>query len=334
MKKAVVSLVITLLIGLGMWQWKKLVNSGEVVEIETVNVEITDINNYITMRGKVTEKARYDVFTGISGIVSEVYVSVGDSVTNGQKLMRIVPSEGESDTSNLYNEIITAVSGMLSSFIDGNYNASTAEGVSLVSADEDGSCIILSPCSGTIMSLQCVPQQFVSSKYPCMVISDLKNLAIKAEIEEQYLTQINEDMKCTAIVEALSSRPVKCIIDHIDPHGTSNISITGASNVVTEVMLSVNDENAIFLRPGYTAKINVITESKENVLLVPYEAISQDKDNNQFVYSISNGKLEKIIVETGKELDSKTEIISGLTGNETIVMYPDTIKSGSKVKLK
>ena len=71
MKKAVISVFLTLLLGLGMWYIKSQTSSSGIVEIETVKPEISDLFDYITMRGKVTEKARYDVFSGISGTVVE-----------------------------------------------------------------------------------------------------------------------------------------------------------------------------------------------------------------------------------------------------------------------
>ena len=113
MKKAVISVFLTLLLGLGMWYIKSQTSSSGIVEIETVKPEISDLFDYITMRGKVTEKARYDVFSGISGTVVEIYVTVGEAVINGQELLKIIPIEGEMDNSNLYNEVITAVSGLL-----------------------------------------------------------------------------------------------------------------------------------------------------------------------------------------------------------------------------
>ena len=334
MKKAVISVFLTLLLGLGMWYIKSQTSSSGIVEIETVKPEISDLFDYITMRGKVTEKARYDVFSGISGTAVEIYVTVGETVINGQELLKIIPIEGEMENSNLYNEVITAVSGLLAGFIEGGYDAVTAEAVSLVSASEDGSCVILSPCSGTVMSLNCSKNQFVSSRYPCMVISDLTNLAIKAEVEEEYLSCIDVDMKASAVIEALSSRSVSCIVDEIKPFGISTISLTGTGEIMTNVLLSVNDPNAAFLRPGYTARISVVVGKKENAILIPYETISQDDDNNQFVYAITNGKLEKVIITTGKELDEKTEVICGLDGDEMLVMYPESIKAGSTVKVK
>ena len=334
MKKVIVSILITFVILSGMFYIKKQNTISDKVEVYTTEPEISKLFDYITVRGKVIEKMRYNVYSGISGIVTEVYVSVGDNIINGQKLMKVVPIEGEDSKDNLYNEIIYAVSGMLENIVNGSSANCTAKAVSLINIEEDGGCTVLSPCSGTVMSLNCASNENITGTYPCMIVSDLKQLEIKAELDEQYLPQVSEEMRCLAVVNALSGRTFNCRIRDIDPYGKKSISLSGNSGVTTDIVLSIEDNNIEFLRPGYTARINIIIDEKEEAILIPYEAIGQDENNDQYVYVLSNGKLIKTKILTGKELDSKTEVIEGLTGAETIILNPQSVQHGDIVIIK
>lgn len=334
MKKIVALILVTAIAAMGMVYFKKQSEVSRVVEIQTVKPEISDLYDYITVRGKVSEKIRYNVYSGVSGFVSEVYVSTGDYIENGQELMKIIPIEGEDSKDNLYNEVLSVVTGMLDELINGTSVECTAEAVSFVSTVEDGSCVVLSPCSGTVMSVDCAVNENIISQYPCMVVSDLSQLEIKAEIEEQYLTQITKDMRCTAVVSALSEKLFTCKISEIEPYGTNSLSLSGNAGVMTGVNLSIEDVDLDFLKPGYTAKVNIITSKKEQAVLIPYEAIGQDEDNNLYVYIVSDGKLNKTNIKTGKELDYKTEVTEGLEGDELLVINPEEIKAGDTVIIR
>ena len=333
MKKIVGFICITSILVFGAFYLKKYPLKDDVVEVNTIQCEITDLYDYITLRGKVSEKIRYNIFSEVAGIVREVYVSVGDNIVNGQELMRIVPIDDTVINNFSYDKMSTIVSSIIDSFLNGGTTAEAKEVLSYYVNQEDGSVVILSPCSGTVMSLNCDVNDKVDPEYPCLVISDLTKLEIRAQIEEQHLSRIDKDMKCTAVVNALSNKTVNCSIREINPFGMTALSINGSNEVMTDIILSVDDE-VNFLKPGYTARVNIINHKKENAILIPYEAIGQDAENKQYVLTLSNGKLDKKVIKTGMELDSSTEVLEGLKGNEVLVTNPDRIKAGDTVVIK
>ncbi|MEN9326725.1 MAG: Multidrug resistance protein MdtA, partial [Bacteroidota bacterium] len=96
-----------------------------------------------------------------------------------------------------------------------------------------------------------------------------------------------------------------------------------------------NPEN--LLRPNQVAKLKVIDYTVKNAVVVPSNVIQEDAKGNKFVFlaSNSNGKTataKKVMVTTGKSSDNVTEILSGLSANDVIVIEGiNTISEGMKL---
>lgn len=67
-----------------------------------------------------------------------------------------------------------------------------------------------------------------------------------------------------------------------------------------------------------TASANIITQMKDNILLVPSSAV-QTNNGQSSIRIIKNGQMETINVETGLSSGIETEIISGLSEGDTVV---------------
>jgi multidrug efflux pump subunit AcrA (membrane-fusion protein) len=74
------------------------------------------------------------------------------------------------------------------------------------------------------------------------------------------------------------------------------------------------------LRPGMSADLTIKTASRQNVLLVSTDAI-QTKDGKTFVQVSKNGKSEEREIQIGLQgSQGFTEVISGLTDGEKVVL--------------
>jgi hypothetical protein len=67
--------------------------------------------------------------------------------------------------------------------------------------------------------------------------------------------------------------------------------------------------------------------------VVPYEAISQDENNKEFVFAIQNSRAVKKEVVTGLENDAGIEILQGINSQDIIIKNPSVLgKANSKIK--
>src|SRR5699024_10997301 len=77
------------------------------------------------------------------------------------------------------------------------------------------------------------------------------------------------------------------------------------SVVEIKVDIENNDE---FLKQGFSAKLDILTENKDNVLTVPYEAVFTQKNGEKIIFTVKDGTVKKHKIETGIESDFSLEV--------------------------
>jgi HlyD family secretion protein len=91
------------------------------------------------------------------------------------------------------------------------------------------------------------------------------------------------------------------------------------------------------LRIGMNARLNIITEAKEGVVTVPFEAIGSDADGNTFVFvmvSQPDGTFtaKKVAVTPGMETDFYSEVLdSELKAGDQVITSAEGLEDGMLV---
>ncbi|MDD2907257.1 MAG: efflux RND transporter periplasmic adaptor subunit [Candidatus Gracilibacteria bacterium] len=138
-------------------------------------------------------------------------------------------------------------------------------------------------------------------------------LEITVLLDQIDIVGVKLGMNATITFDAYSTTPVNAIISSID---TTPISTSGV--VSYEVKLVLDDENfKEKILSGFSADVEIITESKQGILLLKTSAISE-KDGKYFVNLIKDGKQVETEIEIGIASDGMTEIISGLNEGDEI----------------
>ena len=113
-----------------------------------------------------------------------------------------------------------------------------------------------------------------------------------------------------------------------------------------QLMRGINPNQSPF-RPGMSARVQIFTERKENVLTVPIGAVMMRKREiatggikpTEVVYVLENGKAKEVMVKSGISDDEFIEITEGLNEGDVIITGPylslvKTIKDGTEVEIK
>jgi membrane fusion protein (multidrug efflux system) len=88
------------------------------------------------------------------------------------------------------------------------------------------------------------------------------------------------------------------------------------------------------IKPGMFATIVFAVDQKTNAVTVPSNALLKD-DSGYYVFAVEESKAHKIPVKTGVEQNAHTEILAGLTGEETIITIGQQfVKDGSAVSIQ
>lgn len=196
---------------------------------------------------------------------------------------------------------------------------------------------ITSPIDGVVISIPVSVGQTVNSKQstPTIIqVADLTKMLIKPEISEGDITKLKVGQEVEFSILSAPERIFKGKIDSIDPANTTltddeyteSISNTEAIYYYANVVVDNDDE---ILRIGMTTTSNIKIAEAKNVILVPTTAIRKKNGKNYVNILTSEKKVIEREVELGINDDLNTEIKSGLSEGDEIVL--NQIKSGEMV---
>lgn len=196
-----------------------------------------------------------------------------------------------------------------------------------------------------------------------MKVSDLSVMNAVVEVDENDITHVSIGDTAEIEVDALTFKKFKGVVIEIGHSAISAAQGTQDQVVNFKVKVRFLDTEGK-LRPGMSCSVDIITETKENVLAVPLQSVTVrdanlnrqpdidnakgpeeeekkvvNKDKPQsvvFVYNNGIAKLNK--VETGISDKGFIEIISGLKENDKIISGPfmavsQLLKDSSLVKI-
>ena len=187
--------------------------------------------------------------------------------------------------------------------------------------DQADKSIIRSPISGTVLSIAAQQGETVAaglSSPTLITVADLSRLEVRAYVDETDIGKIKLGLPCEVRVEAFQNKVFHGNVTKIAAASTTK------DNVVTyETTIAVSNEEGL-LRPDMTADVSIILEQKDNVLMVPSESVHREVSRN-VVYLLHANKpdserVEVRPVKTGFDDGARTEITSGLSSGDTVVV--------------
>jgi macrolide-specific efflux system membrane fusion protein len=161
-----------------------------------------------------------------------------------------------------------------------------------------------------------------SSSSTFLTLADLSTLQVKVGFAEIDAVKVVTGQPATVTLSALTGTQLTGNVVGVDP------TATVVSNVVTySAIISIAGPPAT-LKPGMTAAVTVQVASHPNVLQVPTAAI-QTQGGASFVNVDESGKPVLTPVTTGLQGDSSTEITSGLTAGQQLLVSTGTASTGT-----
>ncbi len=146
------------------------------------------------------------------------------------------------------------------------------------------------------------------------------SLHIKVDVSESDIAKLSVGDEAKITFDAFGDAvPFTGKVTAIDPAQTEISGVVYYKTTVVFDPLSGFD-----VRPGMTANVKMVTDTKEDVLVVPQRAILSENDKKliRVVTNKEKGLFTKVEVSTGIRGDGgKIEVTKGLTGNEEVVTF-------------
>lgn len=178
---------------------------------------------------------------------------------------------------------------------------------------------LTAPADGQILRRDGEVGQLIPANQPIFYVSGPASLRITAEVDEEDIALVQPGQQVLIRAPALPDRIIDGRVAAITPKGDP---VSRSFRVRIE---PVGDSP---LRIGMTAEVNIVVTERANALLVPATAVV---DNH--VWVVRDGRLHRQPVETGIDGEAKTEIVSGVTETDAIVVSPGAgLQEGRRVR--
>ncbi len=284
-------LLIVLGIGITLVIKIKRTKSNEQV-IKEIVPDYGNIQRFISTTGTVQPQNRLEIKPPIGGRIEEILISEGEKVKVGQTLAWMSSTER-------------------AALLD----AARAQDKEAVQYWQEAykPTPLIAPIDGEVIVRAVEPGQTVTAFDPIIVLSD--RLIVKAQVDETDIGRVKTGQAAIISLDAYPQVKVKAKVDHISYE--SQI----VNNVIIYEVDVLPEDVPEFFRSGMSANVDITEISKENVLLVPIEAVKREKDGNFVLLSQGNEKGPvKRRVDLGISDESRVEIISGVGADDKILI--------------
>jgi HlyD family secretion protein len=176
-----------------------------------------------------------------------------------------------------------------------------------------GDARLVSPLSGTLLTLDLDPGENVSAQQAVATVADIRNLRIKADVDEIDVGRVSVGQPVTVTLDAYPGVKLPGRIDSVDPGATQKQGST-----VYRATISFKPGEDVVPREGMAANVDITAQRKDNVLLLPNRAF-ETVGTRQYVTLATEGN-PKVEVETGLTNSTDTEVISGVDEGQVVVI--------------
>lgn len=201
--------------------------------------------------------------------------------------------------------------------------------------------VIRSPIDGAIVTSNAKLGITPQAGSPLFTISSVNNLEVEVKVGEYDISNIVIGQGAEITGDAFKDKALLGKISYIAPSigeavpAMTDGKTTGSkeSKIVVKIEL---DEIYDSLKPGYNVNAIISTSVKDKAMVVPYESIYKNKDDEHVVFLVgADNKVKEIPIETGIAGDIKQEIISDkIKKGDKIILTPDeNTKSGMIINL-
>ncbi|HEY3491039.1 MAG TPA: efflux RND transporter periplasmic adaptor subunit [Candidatus Deferrimicrobiaceae bacterium] len=181
-------------------------------------------------------------------------------------------------------------------------------------AERERKLSIVAPFSGIITKKLVEVGETKIAGSPLFVLADPSATYIEAQIDETESARVRVGQKCRLLPDAYQGQTFEGRVSEVMPVVEASKDVSRA-NVIRVVAVSPPHP----LRLGMSADIEVVVGRKEKTLQVPSSAI-MEREGKKFVYVISDGKVARRDVATGIGNWDRTEILSGLSPGDPVVI--------------
>ncbi len=175
---------------------------------------------------------------------------------------------------------------------------------------------IRAPFDGVITAIYTLPGSATAPGLRAIQVADMRTYYIDVPVAEVDIPAIALGQKADLVFDAFFTDTYHGEVTQIDKVGQEQAGVVNYNITITMT------DGIEKINPGMTAGVNIITDAKPNVLVVPSMAV-KTIEGDSVVYVLKNGAPQAVEVRVGAYSSENVEILEGeLQEGETLVLNP------------
>lgn len=192
---------------------------------------------------------------------------------------------------------------------------------------------VKSPVSGRVLNVMQESETIATPGMQIVEIGDPADIEIEAEILSRDAVTIQPG-DSVSVEQWGGDDSLNARVRRIEPAAFTKVSALGVEEQRVYVLSDLLDTPEIAKRLGdrYRVEVRVAVWRRDDVLRVPAGALFRE-GNAWKTFLFQGDKAKAVAVEVGKSDGRLTEVLSGLSQGDQVLLHPpDTVKDGSAVK--
>ena len=332
--------------------------AAEEASVSALSLQKGKLSSSLQIPGELIAYQQVDIYAKVSSFVRKLHVDVGSEVSTGQLLATMEAPEITSQLAGAESRLKAQEAIHLASKAnyDRLYTTSLTPGtvskndldIALARQNSDKAQLdaarasyreitdtrnyleIRAPFSGVISARNVSAGAYVGptgkgSEFPLFTLQEQKKLRLVISVPEAYTSYLGNNSEVKFNVKAFTGKSFTAKVNRLSGALDSRLR---SQRIEMDV---INNDKKLL--PGMIAEVNIPMNSADSAFLVPKAAVV-NSTLNVFVVRVTNGKAERVQVQTGREADGKIEIYgSNLNEGDTIVAAAtEELRDGAELK--
>lgn len=250
-----------------------------------------------------------------------------DNVANTRALFAIgAASQLEVDNAEIsYQSAVAGRNSALSQLEAGIQSAkSNLEQLDIVMDNVDTAGNVIAPISGTLASMTASEGEYISTAKPLAVIDGADQMKITVSVSETLVPKLAAGDTAEVTVSSID-KTFDAVIRSVDQTASLQTQLYSVTLVVPADVTG--------LLSGMFADVTFHTNVSENTIVIPTEAILRE-GQTQYVFVVEGDSARYVEITTGLTGNGVTEVTSGLTAGQTLVIVGQAyLSDGEAVRI-
>lgn len=291
----------------------------------------------ITVSGQLEQQFKTPIYLEAPVIAREVLVSVGDRVQKGDVLVSINTQMTQSVLAQgitVQKEVLTPDLAALGEKYGLPAHLLEEYQQTFTQAQPEQKQVtvpeyILAPMDGIVTDLQIQSGVLTQTGGAVVTVGDDRAYRMLVEINEADVGAVEVGNRAEVTGAGFPGRTYEGVVTQIYP--TAKKSGTGANTqTVVQAVVEILRPDS-YLKDGFTAEATLYTSPERPLLTLPYQAIRQDENNQEYVYLYREGEPVRRNITTGQEFVWSVEVTQGLTARDVVLLVPQGEEPGRRV---